>query len=235
MVHALASNRLLAALPPDVAQRWAAHLEPVRLELGQVVYEPGEALRHVHFPTTALVSLLHVLHDGAMAEIAITGNDGVVGIALFMGGSATSTRAVVQVAGHALRCCKPFIVAEFAKGGPVMDLLLRYTQALISQVTQTAVCNRHHHIEQQLSRWLLLSLDRVAGTEVRMTQELISNMLGVRREGVTEAAARLQRKGVIRYARGHITVLDRRALEACACECYAVVEQEYRRLLPVRH
>jgi CRP-like cAMP-binding protein len=227
-------NHLLSALPRDIAQRWVAHLEPVELQLGDVLYEPGEPLRHVHFPTTALVSLLHVLQDGAMAEIAITGNDGVVGIPLFMGGSSASTRAVVQSAGGALRCRKAFIQAEFETVAAVMHLLLRYTNALISQMTQTAVCNRHHRIEQQLSRWLLLTLDRIGGCEVYMTQELISNMLGVRREGVTEAAARLQRMGVIRYSRGHITVLDRRALEACTCECYGVVEGEYRRLLPVQ-
>jgi len=227
-----ARNRLLAALPHDIVQHWLPHLEPVRMKLGAVVYEPGETLSHVYFPTTALVSLLHVLRDGSMAEIAIVGNDGLVGVALFMGGLATSTRGVVQGEGEALRFDKALVQSEFEQRGPVMHLLLRYTQALISQMTQTAVCNRHHNIEQQLSRWLLLSLDRISGAEVSMTQELISNMLGVRREGVTEAASRLQRKGVIRYSRGHITILDRPALERCSCECYEVVKGEYQRLLP---
>ena len=228
----VAGNRLLAALPREIVQRWLPHLEPIQMKLGAVVYEPGETLSHVYFPTTALVSLLHVLKDGSMAEIAIVGNDGLVGVALFMGGLATSTRGVVQGEGHAFRFDRSLIQSEFEQGGPVMHLLLRYTQALISQMTQTAVCNRHHRIEQQLSRWLLLSLDRISGPDVSMTQELISNMLGVRREGVTEAASKLQRKGVIRYTRGHITVLDRAALERCSCECYEVVNREYQRLLP---
>lgn len=230
----VAGNHLLAALPAEIVQRWLSHLEPVRMKLGAVVYEPGETLTHVYFPTTALVSLLHVLKDGSMAEIAVVGNDGIVGVALFMGGLATSTRGVVQGEGGALRFDRSLIQSEFEQSGPVMHLLLRYTQALISQMTQTAVCNRHHKIEQQLSRWLLLSLDRIGGEDVNMTQELISNMLGVRREGVTEAASKLQRKGVIRYSRGHITVLDRQALERCACECYEVVNGEYQRLLPKR-
>jgi len=227
-------NRLLAALRPEIVEQWLPHLEPVHMKLGAVLYEPGETLSHVYFPTTALVSLLHVLKDGSMAEIAIVGNDGVVGVALFMGGLATSTRGVVQGGGGALRFDRVRIQAEFEQGGPVMHLLLRYTQALISQMTQTAVCNRHHKIEQQLSRWLLLSLDRINGTEISMTHELISNMLGVRREGVTEAASKLQRKGVIRYSRGRITILDRAALERCSCECYEVVKNEYLRLLPKR-
>ncbi|HEY1228526.1 MAG TPA: Crp/Fnr family transcriptional regulator [Ramlibacter sp.] len=221
-------------MPYVVLQHWLPHLEPVRMKLGAVVYEPGETLSHVYFPTTALVSLLHVLKDGSMAEIAIVGNDGLVGVALFMGGLATSTRGVVQGEGDAFRFDRALIQSEFEQRGPVMHLLLRYTQALISQMTQTAVCNRHHKIEQQLSRWLLLSLDRLSGPDVSMTQELISNMLGVRREGVTEAASKLQRKGVIRYSRGHITVLDRAALERCSCECYEVVNTEYQRLLPKR-
>lgn len=227
-------NRLLAALPSGILARWLPQLEPVRMNLGAVVYEPGKAQFHVYFPTTALVSLLHVLENGGMAEIAIVGNDGIVGIPVFMGGLTTSTRGVVQGGGEALRFPAAGLRREFEQGGPAMHLLLRYTQALISQISQTAVCNRHHHIEQQLSRWLLHSLDRIGGTEVAMTQELISNMLGVRREGVTQAAARLQRKGLIRYSRGHITVIDRAGLERCACECYAVVKKEYERLLPDR-
>jgi CRP-like cAMP-binding protein len=227
-------NRLIAALPCDIVQRWLPHLEPVQMHIGQPVYEAGQTLSHVYFPTTALVSLLLVLKDGASAEIAVVGQDGVVGISLFMGGSSTSTHGVVQGAGHAFRFPTSTLVAEFERGGPVMHLLLRYTQALISQMTQTAACNRHHHIEQQLCRWLLLSLDRIAGTDLRMTQELIANMLGVRREGVTQAAAALQRKGLIRYSRGHITVLDRAALERHVCECYEAVRKEYDRLLPER-
>ena len=225
-------NRLLAALPPETMQRWLPHLEPMQMDLGTAVYEAGEMLSHVNFPTTALVSLLHVLENGSTAEIAIVGNDGIVGISLFMGGFSTSTRGVVQSGGWALRFPTPVLQTEFERGGPVMHLLLRYTQALISQMTQTAACNRHHNIEQQLCRWLLLSLDRTGGIHLNMTQELISNMLGVRREGVTQAASNLQRRGLIRYSRGHITVLDHEGLERCSCECYEVVKKEYQRLLP---
>ncbi|TFZ03518.1 Crp/Fnr family transcriptional regulator [Ramlibacter rhizophilus] len=224
-------NRLLAALPTDVLRRWLPQLEPVQLRLGDSVYEAGQPQRHVYFPTTALVSLLHVLHNGASAEIAIVGNDGAVGISIFLGGGSTSTRGVVQGSGHAIRCPSSMLLAEFERDGAVMHLLLRYTQALISQMTQTAACNRHHRIEQQLCRWLLLSLDRIATTDLNMTQELISNMLGVRREGVTQAAAKLQCKGLIQYSRGHITVLHRKELELHACECYEVVKKEYDRLL----
>jgi CRP-like cAMP-binding protein len=224
-------NRLLAALPDAALQRWLPQLAPVDLRLGQVMYEAGARLEHVYFPTTALVSLLHVLRDGAMAEIAVVGRDGMIGISMFMGGGSTSSRGVVQSAGRALRLPTAFLVEEFERGGPTMHLLLRYTQALISQMTQTAVCNRHHSIEQQLCRWLLLSLDRLDGPDLVMTQELIANMLGVRREGVTAAAARLQRAGLIRYARGHIRVLDRPGVERSSCECYEVVKEEYGRLL----
>ncbi|MCM2356219.1 MAG: Crp/Fnr family transcriptional regulator [Arenimonas sp.] len=227
-------NRLLAALPPQLLAQWAPHLAPVLLPIGQSVYEPGATLQHVLFPTTALVSLLHVLGDGHTAEIAVVGNDGVVGVSLFMGGGSTSTRGVVQGAGWALRLPVPLLQQAFAAGGAVPRLLLLYTQALIAQMSQTAACNRHHGIDQQLCRWLLLSLDRIDGCELAMTQELIANMLGVRREGVTAAASRLQRQGLIRYARGHIAVLDRRGLEQRACECYAVVRDEYERLLPRR-
>ncbi|MBK1614819.1 Crp/Fnr family transcriptional regulator [Rubrivivax gelatinosus] len=227
-------NHLLAALPAAEWQRWQPLLEWVALPLGQVVYESGRQLAHVYFPTTAIVSLLYVMEDGASAEIAVVGNEGVVGISLFMGGETTPSRAVVQSAGEGWRLSSAAVKSEFARPGPVMHLLLRYTQALITQMAQTAVCNRHHSLDQQLCRWLLLSLDRLRGNELVMTQELIANMLGVRREGVTEAALRLQRRGLIRYARGHITVLDRAGLEASTCECYAVVKREYDRLLPER-
>jgi len=225
-------NRLIAALPPGSLERWLPHLKPIQMDLGAPVYEAGEMLPHVYFPTTAIVSLLHVLKNGDTAEIAVVGNDGIVGVSLFMGGFTTSTRAVVQSAGRALLLPTAVLQSEFERGGPVMHLLLRYTQALISQMTQTAACNRHHNIEQQLCRWLLLSLDRTGGIHLNMTQELISNMLGVRREGVTQAASSLQRKGLIRYSRGHITILDRAGLERCSCECYEVVKTEYQRLLP---
>jgi CRP-like cAMP-binding protein len=197
-----------------------------------VLYEPGSALSHVYFPTTAIVSLLYVMENGASAEIAIVGNEGIVGISLFMGGESTPSRAVVQSAGQGFRLTAQTIKDEFDRSGPVMHLLLRYTQALITQMAQTAVCNRHHTLDQQLCRWLLLSLDRLRGSELVMTQELIANMLGVRREGVTEGALKLQRAGLIRYARGHVTVLDRPGLEKRTCECYAVVKSEYDRLLP---
>jgi CRP-like cAMP-binding protein len=226
------SNQLLAALPNLVSTRWLAHLEDVELSLGQVLYESGGTLSHVYFPTTAIVSLLYVMENGASAEIAVVGNEGIVGISLFMGGESTPSRAVVQSAGRGLRLKAQVMKDEFNKAGPVLHLLLRYTQALITQMAQTAVCNRHHSLDQQLCRWLLLSLDRLQGDELVMTQELIANMLGVRREGVTEGALKLQQAGLIRYARGRITVLDRGGLEKRTCECYAVVKAEYDRLLP---
>ena len=227
-------NHLLRAMPPADWQRWQSQLEWVDLPLGHVLYESGRPLGHAYFPTTAIVSLLYVMENGASAEIAVVGNDGLVGIAIFMGGDTTPSRAVVQSAGVGWRLRASAVKEEFVHPGPVMHLLLRYTQALITQMAQTAVCNRHHTLDQQLSRWLLLSLDRLQGNELVMTQELIANMLGVRREGVTESALRLQRRGLIAYARGHITVLDRPGVEAGACECYAVVKQEYDRLLPAR-
>jgi CRP-like cAMP-binding protein len=225
-------NRLLAALPNATYEALLPFLERVPLPLGLSVYESGGAQGHVYFPTNSIVSLLYVLADGASAEIAVTGNEGVVGIALFMGGETTPSRAVVQSAGHGYRLRSDLLKREFEAGGALQHLLLRYTQALITQMTQTAVCNRHHAVDQQLCRWLLLSLDRLPGTELAMTQELIANMLGVRREGVTEAAGKLQAEGLIHYSRGHITVLDRPQLEARVCECYAVVKKEYDRLLP---
>jgi CRP-like cAMP-binding protein len=225
-------NHLLAALPEADWLRWQPQLEWVPLPLGQVLYESGCTMSHVYFPTDAIVSLLYVMADGASAEIAVVGNEGVVGISLFMGGGSTPSRAVVQSAGQGWRLRAAAIRDEFNDSAPVMHLLLRYTQALITQMAQTAVCNRHHVLDQQLCRWLLLSLDRLGGDELRMTQELIANMLGVRREGVTEAALKLQRDGLIRYSRGHITVLDRAGLEARTCECYEVVKKEYARLLP---
>ncbi len=225
-------NHLLAALPKAEFQRWLPQLEVVSLTLGEVLYESGSALSHVYFPTTAIVSLLYVMQNGASAEIAVVGNEGLVGISLFMGGESTPSRAVVQSAGHGWRLPAQAMKDEFNRGGPVLHLLLRYTQALITQMSQTAVCNRHHSLDQQLCRWLLLSLDRLKGNQLVMTQELIANMLGVRREGVTEGALKLQQAGHIRYARGKITVLDRPALEARTCECYAVVKKEYDRLLP---
>lgn len=227
-------NQLLAALPPDVWERWAIQLEPVDLPLGTVLYESGTRLSHVYFPASAIVSLLYVMENGASAEIAIVGHEGLVGVSLFMGGDSTPSRAVVQSAGQGYRLKASSMMQEFNRAGPVMHLLLRYTQALITQMSQTAVCNRHHSLDQQLCRWLLLSLDRLPSSELVMTQELIANMLGVRREGVTEAAGKLQAAGLIRYHRGHITVLDRTGLEQRTCECYAVVKQEYDRLLPLR-
>jgi CRP-like cAMP-binding protein len=227
-------NHLLAALPDAEAQRWLPLLEPVDLPLGEVLYESGITLSHVYFPTTAIVSLLYVMENGASAEIAVVGNEGIVGISLFMGGESTSSRAVVQSAGKGFRLKAQLMKQEFNRAGPVLHLLLRYTQALITQMSQTAVCNRHHSLDQQLCRWLLLSLDRLEGNQLVMTQELIANMLGVRREGVTEGALKLQHAGLIQYARGHITVLDRAALERRSCECYAVVKKEYNRLLPVK-
>ena len=225
-------NRLLAALPDIQWQNWRAKLELVDLPLGKVLHESGDAMTHVYFPADAIVSLLCVMKSGASAEIAIVGNEGLVGVELFMGGGSMPNRAVVQSAGYAFRLRADYMKSAFELSGPVMHLLLLYTQALITQMAQTAVCNRHHSIDQQLCRWLLLSLDRLKGNELVMTQELIANMLGVRREGVTEAATRLQRIGIIRYTRGHIRVLDRTALEQKSCECYQVVQREYARLLP---
>lgn len=227
-------NHLLAVLPDLEWQRLGPCLEYVEMPLGQVLYEAGSTLKHVYFPLTAIVSLLYVMENGASAEIAVVGNEGVVGISLFMGGDSTSSRGVVQSAGHGYRLGAQALKKEFNQGGPVMHVLLRYTQALITQMAQTAVCNRHHSLERQLCRWLLLSLDRLNGSELVMTQELIANMLGVRREGVTEAALKLQKMGLISYARGRIQVLDRPGLEARTCECYAVVKKEYDRLLPNR-
>jgi len=226
------ANHLLAALPEATFEKLLPALEGVKLALGQAVYESGGAQGHVYFPTTSIVSLLYVLADGASAEIAVTGNEGLVGIALFMGGETTPSRAVVQSAGHGYRLRGEVLKREFETGGALQHLVLRYTQALITQMTQTAVCNRHHAVDQQLCRWLLLSLDRLRGNELVMTQELIANMLGVRREGVTEAAGKLQAEGLIEYSRGRIRVLDRPRLEARVCECYAVVKKEYDRLLP---
>ena len=226
-------NGLLAALPEAEWRRWQPLLEAVDLPLGRVLYESGSTLSHVYFPTTAIVSLLYVMENGASAEIAVVGNEGLVGVSLFMGGESTPSRAVVQSAGQGFRLASEIIKREFTRA-PVLHLLLRYTQALITQMAQTAVCNRHHSLDQQLCRWLLLSLDRLQGDELVMTQELIANMLGVRREGVTEGALKLQEAGLIRYARGHIKVLDRRGLEKRTCECYAVVKKEYDRLLPAR-
>ena len=231
-VHNPAQNRLLAALPQIERERVYPELELVQMPLGGVLYESGSKLDHVYFPATAIISLLYVMGDGASAEIAVVGNDGMVGVALFMGGETTPSRAVVQSAGAAYRLPGRVLKEEFRRGGTVQQLLLRYTQALLTQMAQTAVCNRHHSVDQQLCRWLLLSLDRLSSNELTMTQELIANMLGVRREGVTEAAGKLQAAGAIRYSRGRITVLDRPALEAQACECYAVVKRESDRLLP---
>ncbi len=225
-------NHLLDALPASDYTRIAPHLELVPLALGQVLYEPGARMRYVYFPTTAIVSLLYVMEDGASAEIAVVGNEGMLGISLFMGGETTPSHAVVQSAGYGVRLKAKLLKDEFARFGPMMHLLLRYTQALITQMAQTAVCNRHHSVDQQLCRWLLLSLDRLSSSELAMTQELIANMLGVRREGVTEAAGKLQDAGLIRYRRGRITVFDRPGLEARSCECYRVVKAEFDRLLP---
>ncbi|HEX5765168.1 MAG TPA: Crp/Fnr family transcriptional regulator [Woeseiaceae bacterium] len=224
-------NHLLAALPAADYERISPELEPIELPLGMVVYESGGTLGYVYFPTDSIISLLYVMEDGASAEIAVTGYEGLVGIALFMGGETTPSRAVVQSAGSGYRLKAALLKKEFDIGGALQHLALRYTQALITQMAQTAVCNRHHSVEQQLCRWLLLSLDRLSSNQLSMTQDLIANMLGVRREGVTEAAGRLQKAGLIRYSRGHIVVLDRPKLEARVCECYAVVKKEYDRLL----
>ena len=228
------SNHLLAALPTTDWERWQSQLQLVDLKLGEVLYESGGKMAYVYFPVDAIVSLLFVLENGSSAEIAVVGNEGILGISLFMGGETTPSRAVVQSAGEGWRLRASAIKDEFNRSHPVMHLLLRYTQALITQMSQTAVCNRHHSLDQQLCRWLLLSLDRLPGSDLLMTQELIANMLGVRREGVTEAALKLQKMGLIRYARGHITVLDRPGLAARTCECYEVVKKEYDRLLPER-
>jgi len=225
-------NHLLVALPGAQFAHWLPQLELVDMPLGQVLYESGGQMTHVYFPTTSIVSLLYVMESGASAEIAVVGNEGIVGVSLFMGGGSTPSRAVVQSAGQGLRLKATAMMQEFNRAGPVLHLLLRYTQALITQMAQTAVCNRHHSLDQQLCRWLLLSLDRLQSNQLVMTQELIANMLGVRREGVTEAAGNLHSAGLIDYRRGHITVLDRAALERRSCECYAVVKKEYDRLLP---
>ncbi|WP_233080590.1 Crp/Fnr family transcriptional regulator [Rheinheimera soli] len=225
-------NHLLAALPVDVNERLYPHMEFVELPLGKVLYESGDTLRYVYFPTNSIVSLLYVMESGASAEISVVGKEGLIGVALFMGGDSTTSRAIVQSAGQAYRLLAQRMKDEFNRHGVLLHTLLRYTQALITQMAQTAVCNRHHSIDQQLCRWLLLSLDRLEGNELVMTQELIANMLGVRREGVTDAAGRLQRLGVIEYHRGHIQVLNRAKLESLSCECYAVVRKESDRLLP---
>ena len=231
-LHSHVQNHLLASLPAADLGRFSAHLELVPLPLGEMLYEPGEQLQYANFPTTSIVSLHYVLESGATAESAGVGNEGVVGIALFMGGETTSSSAVVQTGGHAYRLTGGLLKQEFNRAGLMRQLLLRYTQALITQVSLTAVCNRHHTVEQQLCGWLLRTLDRVPSRELVMTQELVASMLGVRREGITEAAGNLQRAGVIRYRRGHISVLERSGLETRACECYQVVKQELTRLLP---
>src|SRR5512132_77430 len=230
--HSPMQSHLLAALPAAEFDRLASHLELVPMPLGEALYESGGHLRYVYFPTTSIVSLLYVMEDGASAEIAVVGNEGILGISLFMGGETTPSRAVVQSAGYGYRLRAQLLKSEFGRFGAMLHLLLRYTQALITQMAQTAVCNRHHSIDQQLCRWLLVSLDRLSSNELSMTQELIANMLGVRREGVTEAAGKLQDAGLIRYHRGKITVLDRVGLEARTCECYQVVKTEFDRLLP---
>ena len=230
--HDPRQNYILAALPQEESARFFLNLELVMMPLGEALYEPGTQMRHVYFPTTSIVSLLYVMEDGSSAEIAVVGNEGIVGVSLFMGGETTPSRAVVQSAGHAYRLKGQLLKDEFYHAGPMQHLLLRYTQALLTQMAQTAVCNRHHSLDQQFCRWLLLSLDRLPSNELIMTQELIANMLGVRREGVTEAAGNVQKAGLIEYHRGRITVLDRVGLEARTCECYAVVKKECDRLLP---
>ena len=229
--HGPLQNHLLAALPPEAFEPLAAHLEEVAMPLGELLYEPGEQLRHAYFPATAIVSLHYVTESGASAETAGVGNEGMVGVSLFMGGNTTPSSAVVQTAGYGYRLDRHVLMQAFDCGGPLQRLLLRYTQALMTQMAQTAVCNRHHSLEQQLCRWLLLTLDRLPSSELTMTQELVAGMLGVRREGVTEAAGNLQRAGLISYRRGHISVLNRQGLEAHACECYGVVRKEMDRLL----
>ncbi len=224
-------NHLLAAMLDADFDRLSPHLELVPMQLGDVLYESGGKLQYAYFPTTSIVSLHYLLENGGSSEIAGVGNEGILGVSLFMGGNTTPSRAIVQTGGMGYRVPAPVLIEEFNRGGPVMRLLLRYTQALLTQMAQTAVCNRHHSVEQQLCRWLLLTLDRLPRNDLTMTQELIANMLGVRREGVTEAAGRLQGYGYISYRRGHITVLDRKGLEADVCECYAVVKKEFARLL----
>jgi len=228
-------NQILDALSPAARERLLLHLQVEALPLGMVLYESGDTLRHIYFPTDSIVSLLYVLEDGASAEIAVVGNDGAIGVALFMGGETTTNRAIVQSAGSAYRLTGSRLKQEFERHGEMLHILLRYTQALITQMAQTAVCNRHHSVDQQLCRWLLLSLDRLSSNQLVMTQELIANTLGVRREGVTEAAGKLQKLGVIDYRRGRITVLDRPKLEQLSCECYAVVKKETDRLVPHLH
>jgi CRP-like cAMP-binding protein len=230
--HHPQQNHLLAALSPTERERIYAHLQLVEMPLGKILYESGDVLRHVYFPTDSIVSLLYVLESGASAEIAVVGNEGLIGVSLFMGGETTTNRAIVQSAGYAYRLLGQRLKDEFHRNGEMQILLLRYTQALITQMAQTAVCNRHHTVDQQLCRWLLLSLDRLSSNALTMTQELIANMLGVRREGVTEAAGKLQKVGAIQYSRGQIAVLDRPKLEQLCCECYAVVKRETDRLLP---
>jgi CRP-like cAMP-binding protein len=225
-------NHLFYCIPHVEWERLLPHIEPSELPIGKVLYESVSKMSHVYFPSTAIVSLLYSLENGSSAEIAIVGNEGIIGISILMGGESTSSRAVVQSAGQGYKIKSSIFLEEFNKAGPVMHLLLRYTQALITQMSQTAVCNRHHTLDQQLCRWLLLSLDRLTGNELIMTQELIANMLGVRREGVTEAALKLQRAGLIQYSRGHIKVINRQGLEQRTCECYQVVKTEYLRLLP---
>src|SRR5450830_1287170 len=227
-------NQLLAALSEVELERWRSQMEVVELPLGQVLYESGGVLEYVYFPTSAIVSILYVLENGSTAEIAVVGNEGIVGISLFIGGESTCSRAVVQSAGHGFRLPEKMLNDEFFRSGPILQLLLRYTQALITQMAQTAICNRHHTLSQQLCRWLLLSLDRLDGNELVITQELIATMLGVRRETVTESAHKLQSDGVIKYVHGHITVLDRPGLEQRSCECYGVVKREYERLFPAK-
>jgi CRP-like cAMP-binding protein len=227
-------NQILDALPHTERERLFPHLKLVALPLGKALYESGDMLRHIYFPTDAIISLLYVLKDGASAEIAVVGNDGAISLALFMGGETTTNRAIVQSAGSAYQMTGARLKEEFERHGELLHILLRYTQALITQMAQTAVCNRHHSVDQQLCRWLLLSLDRLSSDKLTMTQELIANMLGVRREGVTEAAGKLQKLGVIKYRRGEIAVLDRPRLEQLCCECYGVVKTETDRLLPLR-
>jgi len=225
-------NHILEALPPAERDRLFPHLTLISLPLGSVLYEAGDTQRYIYFPVDAIISLLYVLKDGASAEIAVVGNEGAIGVALFMGGETTTNRAIVQSAGCAYRLTRRRLKQEFERHGEMLHVLLRYTQALITQMAQTAVCNRHHSVDQQLCRWLLLSLDRLASNKLTMTQELIANMLGVRREGVTDAAGKLQRLGVIQYSRGKIVVLNRPRLESLCCECYDVVKRETDRLLP---
>lgn len=230
--HPPIANRLLCELPDEVKLRLFPHLELIELKLGQVISEAGSKLRYVYFPIDSIISLLYVMESGASAEIAVVGNDGMIGVALFMGGESTTSRAVVQSAGFAYRLFGQRLKDEFNRHGALLHLLLRYSQVLLTQMAQTAVCNRHHTIEQQLCRWLLLSIDRLPSDHVLMTQELIANMLGVRREGVTDAAGKLQRMGIINYSRGHIEVINRPLLEKTCCECYGVVRQESARLMP---